>query len=1307
MGMEPRRLHMETSVEEEKEDTKDSISKAEEPKPAVTAEMDNGCIDIDIDIGGAEALEEVLEVEEELQAEKDCRREARQERESFDFVRNLLFPHGCDQDEDGVENSDDWNERFQKALYLPEETDDDCYLKWQRLTTVNRDFVATAVTYGKTIISEYFLKDSDKSIQPRMVGGQAGGKKFLWRGILFKLADGSTGPYCGNDEAAAKGAGHDLKGATRYLGTRIKTLHYALQCLIDYLGFRMTAQAELPVDSSTLRYGTADAARTVHNDDAELERKLEATAKKLNLRTHLVHGVRMHSACDVEGHKGKDGRHYLLDFARSFPPESPFKVDHLSQILNNGTPVHVNVRSFLSRSDPDVVRVWEHEEVHERMPGTITKAHVPLDDASTLLEANIKYTVRFSCGQVCKVPAVYVKDRHLCIYWRMLRPEFVRSFSGTKEEETLEDTKAPQQQQEQQGQQEQQQLPKPPRIPGAPSAPKRHQILPATGFQPTLHYRISEASNEDDWSSIVSVNVDRDSSPRQSVLSPALAPTTEEFETRGAYTGNFSDSDGGVTSMDQPSPPLPQETENEAAAAEAKPRKDSIEQEEEEKGHYLSDRTSMATSTSSHFTATAEEDTNASTWGSQKGMVNQSSPTSLTAPGGSTVRALSPSLHVYGSAPGIPGKIIREKRFRMFHSSDGEGPSGCGGCGARYEVFSKFDKMSQREKDLLMSSLTSSKRLLSSFNNTPRRSIKMSTSIRVPRGDGSTMLQGAGGSWILLGTGGGYEVLEPTGPLSRSLELGNIRGFLSRRDLSVGSGNVGGGAGGASGRAGPRTIFVEGTGSSGNSLSYRFYPEREDVHGGDARNIYGKRSPQGGWRAEGNESETAGEVREFIPLSPDALSGFSRGDPEVSFRNQEVHDATGVLIEEVIPNLADQLQGMALYDQETLDVAIEMHRHGVNIRHLGKLRNEVEETFLLLKEMILTEMVARTLKNLLRGYQRRWMKTERSTSDQGMRRLVVNFLNLVTGAHQNAGKFWKFEVTVGLLQRFGVCALSPIERNDLESVCTENPLVLKACVGRLVEMQGLVLIPTAEKLFETDNDPKGFEFVVADIQEIRPIVRYMHILDYGGGVMLSMQAKKRGQDHRIAKRLNWQAMQHFRTAYQSMPGDEATRTALLSYSTSRGFPGNDPPPPPQDRLPERQPLVAPPRDSPEVEPVPIRPVDSPDGIWPAPPSIAKRVCTCIHGISVAKLGAMICCRRGRTEGTEEELFSLRATSSTIRGSLSRPQEINHPRRRRPSIVSEISNDSVGPTPSEDLGAAPDHLPGHMPLAPAVASHQGF
>ena len=40
-----------------------------------------------------------------------------------------------------------------------------------------------------------------------------------------------------------------------------------------------------------------------------------------------------------------------------------------------------------------------------------------------------------------------------------------------------------------------------------------------------------------------------------------------------------------------------------------------------------------------------------------------------------------------------------------------------------------------------------------------------------------------------------------------------------------------------------------------------------------------------------------------------------------------------------------------------------------------------------LRDMMLTEMVARTLKNILRSFQRKWMKAERSTSEQGMRML--------------------------------------------------------------------------------------------------------------------------------------------------------------------------------------------------------------------------------------------------------------------------------------------------------------------------------
>ncbi|CAN0090674.1 unnamed protein product, partial [Ectocarpus sp. 13 AM-2016] len=84
------------------------------------------------------------------------------------------------------------------------------------------------------------------------------------------------------------GAGHDLRGATHYLATRIRGLRYALQCLIDYKGFRMTAQAVLPVSSESLRYGSSDGGKTVHNEDESLAKKLKAAAKKLNLRTHRV-----------------------------------------------------------------------------------------------------------------------------------------------------------------------------------------------------------------------------------------------------------------------------------------------------------------------------------------------------------------------------------------------------------------------------------------------------------------------------------------------------------------------------------------------------------------------------------------------------------------------------------------------------------------------------------------------------------------------------------------------------------------------------------------------------------------------------------------------------------------------------------------------------------------------------------------------------------------------------------------------------------------------------------------------------------
>lgn len=102
------------------------------------------------------------------------------------------------------------------------------------------------------------------------------------------MADGASGPWNGSDEAAAKAAGHDMKGLIQYFDTKIDELRVPMMTLIDYRGFRMTAQALLPLGSNSLKYGSSDAGRTIHKDDPKMNELLKKAAQKLNLRKHVV-----------------------------------------------------------------------------------------------------------------------------------------------------------------------------------------------------------------------------------------------------------------------------------------------------------------------------------------------------------------------------------------------------------------------------------------------------------------------------------------------------------------------------------------------------------------------------------------------------------------------------------------------------------------------------------------------------------------------------------------------------------------------------------------------------------------------------------------------------------------------------------------------------------------------------------------------------------------------------------------------------------------------------------------------------------
>jgi hypothetical protein len=115
--------------------------------------------------------------------------------------------------------------------------------------------------------------------------------------------------------------------------------------------------------------------------------------------------------------------------------------------------------------------------------------------------------------------------------------------------------------------------------------------------------------------------------------------------------------------------------------------------------------------------------------------------------------------------------------------------------------------------------------------------------------------------------------------------------------------------------------------------------------------------------------------------------------------------------------------------REGLSITEYMHKNGVNIRHSGLLRSQLllaaqsnsNETFLNhiseVRFELLNECVSRTLKNILRHTQRKWMSTWRTTSEDGMLQLIVRFFNLMTGYHEMSNDFWDRIVIPGLITR--------------------------------------------------------------------------------------------------------------------------------------------------------------------------------------------------------------------------------------------------------------------------------------------------
>eukprot|EP00753_Platysulcus_tardus_P014557 PLAT4396.2.p1 GENE.PLAT4396.2~~PLAT4396.2.p1 ORF type:complete len:940 (+),score=306.27 PLAT4396.2:356-2821(+) len=216
-------------------------------------------------------------------------------------------------------------------------------------------FASRAKAHVATIIAEAKMDADKRTIAPVDVGGIAGGSKYIHDGIFFKFTE--LLKLYPDYEAAAKVAAHERKGYAHVLRAGVEGLHCGLVVQLDYLGFRCLASSLLPVSSSTLVYGSADAARTTFVSDAEANAAMALLGERLNLEPHFVgsgsYRRLMFGPADIEVHRGRDDHLYVLDTARLMPPHPPhrgLRGSHLYRLMRGeavqGSPVSLSSDAF-------------------------------------------------------------------------------------------------------------------------------------------------------------------------------------------------------------------------------------------------------------------------------------------------------------------------------------------------------------------------------------------------------------------------------------------------------------------------------------------------------------------------------------------------------------------------------------------------------------------------------------------------------------------------------------------------------------------------------------------------------------------------------------------------------------------------------------------------------------------------------------------------------------------------------------------------------------------------------------------------
>uniref|UniRef100_UPI00358E5CE2 clustered mitochondria protein homolog isoform X2 n=1 Tax=Myxine glutinosa TaxID=7769 RepID=UPI00358E5CE2 len=221
----------------------------------------------------------------------------------------------------------DWNEEIQTTRELPKKNLPERLVRERAIFKVQSDFVAAATRGAMAVV--------DGNVMAINPGEDSKMQMFIWNNIFFSLGFDVKDHYkeFGGDSAAYAATALDLAGVRAYSALDTEGLYTLGTAVIDYRGYRVTAQSIIPgilerEQEHSVVYGSIDFGKTVVSHPKYLE-LLEKTAVPLKILRHKVlnenaEAVELCSAVECKGIIGNDGRYYILDLLRTFPPDVNF-----------------------------------------------------------------------------------------------------------------------------------------------------------------------------------------------------------------------------------------------------------------------------------------------------------------------------------------------------------------------------------------------------------------------------------------------------------------------------------------------------------------------------------------------------------------------------------------------------------------------------------------------------------------------------------------------------------------------------------------------------------------------------------------------------------------------------------------------------------------------------------------------------------------------------------------------------------------------------------------------------------------------